>query len=94
MRSSRSRGDDELGVAISLAIVVGMVIGTVAAMWIWSAVSKDVEAVMSPHTQEILQAPSRSEIAADVLRTESENHGTAGRMLSGADGELKEAHPR
>lgn len=48
--SSRSRRDDELGVVISLAIVFGMVIGTVVAMWIWSAVSEDVEVGMYPRT--------------------------------------------
>ncbi|MEO5955757.1 MAG: hypothetical protein ABIR36_08740 [Nitrospiraceae bacterium] len=94
MRRIRSLRDGELGVVISLAIVAGMVLGTVAAMWIWSAASKDVAAVMSLRRQEILQAPSRSEMGGNMLREEAENHGAAGGRLSGADGQWKEVHPR
>jgi hypothetical protein len=34
MGSSRSQGDNDLAVIISLAIAVGMLIGAVAAMWL------------------------------------------------------------
>lgn len=57
MGSSRSHDDDHLGVLISLAIAVGMLIGAVAAIWIWSAMSDSMEAVMSLHANEL---PSRS----------------------------------
>jgi hypothetical protein len=53
MGSSRSQGNDDLGVLISLAIAVGMLIGAVAAMWIWSTMSESVEAVMSLHANEL-----------------------------------------
>ena len=53
MGSSRSRGDDDLAVLISLAIAVGMLIGAIAAMWIWSTMSESVEAVMSLRSLEL-----------------------------------------
>ena len=53
MRSIRSRGDDDLGVLISLTIAVGMLIGAVAAMWIWSTMSESMEAVRSLHANEL-----------------------------------------
>lgn len=53
MGNSRSQGNDDLGVLISLAIAVGMLIGAVAAMWIWSTMSESVEAVMSFHANEL-----------------------------------------
>jgi type III secretory pathway component EscT len=53
MGSSRSRGDDDLAVLISLAIAVGMLIGAVAAMWLWGAMSESMEAVMSLHANEM-----------------------------------------
>jgi hypothetical protein len=53
MGNSRSQGNDDLGVLISLAIAVGMLIGAVAAMWIWSTMSESVEAVMSLHANEL-----------------------------------------
>jgi hypothetical protein len=43
MRSSRSRSDDDLGVLISLTIAVGMLIGAVAAMWIWNTMSESID---------------------------------------------------
>jgi hypothetical protein len=49
MGSSRSRGDDDLAVLISLAIAVGMLIGAVAAIWLWGAMSESMEAVISLH---------------------------------------------
>lgn len=54
MGSSRSR--DDLGVLISLAIAVGMLIGAVATIWLWGAMSESMEAVMSFHTE----LPNRS----------------------------------
>jgi hypothetical protein len=53
MGSSRSRGDDDLGVLISLAIAVGMLIGAVATIWLWGAMSESTEAVMSLHANEM-----------------------------------------
>lgn len=53
MRSIRSRGDDDLGVLISLAIAVGMLIGAVAAMWIWGTMSESMKAVRSFHANEL-----------------------------------------
>ncbi|MDN5942920.1 MAG: hypothetical protein L0H94_13640 [Nitrospira sp.] len=47
MGSSRSRGDDDLPVIISLAIAVGMLIGAVAAIWLWGAMSESMEGIMS-----------------------------------------------
>jgi hypothetical protein len=52
VRSSRFRGDDDLAVIISLVIAVGMLIGVVAAMWLWGAMSESVEAVMSLQANE------------------------------------------
>ena len=52
MGSSRSRGDNDLAVIISLAIAVGMLIGAVAAMWLWSEMSESVEAIISLHVNE------------------------------------------
>lgn len=54
MGSRRSRGDDDLAVIISLAIAVGMLIGAVAAIWLWGRMSESVEAVMSLHANELL----------------------------------------
>lgn len=56
MGGSRSRDDDDLGVLISLAIAVGMLIGAVATIWLWGAMSESMEAVMSLHTE----LPNRS----------------------------------
>lgn len=52
MGSSRSRGYDDLGVLISLAIAVGMLIGAVATIWLWGAMSESTEAIMSLHANE------------------------------------------
>lgn len=46
VKSTWSRQPDELGVLISLAIALGMVIGAGAVMWIWSALSEGTEPVM------------------------------------------------
>ena len=53
MSSGRFRGDDDLAVIISLAIAVGMLIGAVAAIWIWGMMSESMEAVMSLHANEL-----------------------------------------
>ncbi|HSL03471.1 MAG TPA: hypothetical protein VK901_08035 [Nitrospiraceae bacterium] len=71
MKNSRARRDDELGVIISLAIAFGMVIATVAAMWVSSIVSKDAAIVMSPRTFDTPLVPSKGEIASDISRKES-----------------------
>ena len=52
MRSSRSRGDNDLAVIVSLAIAVGMLIGAVAAIWLWSEMSENMDTVMSLHANE------------------------------------------
>ena len=53
MRSSRSQDGDDLGVLISLVVAVGMLIGAVAAIWLWGAMSESMEAVMSLHANEL-----------------------------------------
>ena len=67
MGSSRSRGDDDLGVLISLAIAVGMLIGAVAAMWIWSTMSESMEAGMSLHANELPSRSLGSEVMPETL---------------------------
>lgn len=47
VKSNHHQRHDELDVIISLAIALGMVIGAVAAVWIWSAMSESVGAAMS-----------------------------------------------
>ncbi|MEO8339301.1 MAG: hypothetical protein ABI604_06215 [Nitrospirota bacterium] len=47
MKSNHHQRNDEWGMVISLAIALGMVIGAVAAVWIWSAMSESVGAVLS-----------------------------------------------
>ena len=67
MGSSRSRGDDALGVLISLAIAVGMLIGAVAAIWIWGTMSESVEAVMSLHANELTFGLSGNEVMPETI---------------------------
>ena len=67
MGSRRSRGDDNLGVLISLAIAVGMLIGAVAAMWIWSTMSESMEAVMSLHANELRYRSSGNEAMPETI---------------------------
>jgi hypothetical protein len=62
MGSRRSRGDDDLGVLISLAIAVGMLIGAVAAMWVWNMMSESMEAVMSLQANELPYRSSGNEV--------------------------------
>jgi hypothetical protein len=62
MWSNRSRGDDDLGVLISLAIAVGMLIGAVAAIWLWGTMSENMEAVMSLHANELPYRSSGHEV--------------------------------
>jgi ABC-type lipoprotein release transport system permease subunit len=50
---SWSRSKDDLGVLISLAIAVGMLIGAIATMWISSAMSGSMESVISIGGNEI-----------------------------------------
>jgi hypothetical protein len=54
-------------VLISLAIAVGMVIGAVAAMWIWSAMSESMEAVMSLHANELPYQSSGNEVMSETI---------------------------
>ena len=67
MGSSQSRGNDDLGVLISLAIAVGMLIGAVAAMWIWSTMSESMESVMSLHANELPSRSLDSEVMPETL---------------------------
>ncbi|MEO7861030.1 MAG: hypothetical protein ABIU05_11390 [Nitrospirales bacterium] len=67
MGSSRSRGDDDLAVLISLAIAVGMLIGAVAAMWLWGAMSESMEAVMSLHANELRYRSSDHEVMPETI---------------------------
>lgn len=67
MRSSRFRGDDDLAVIISLAIAVGMLIGVVAAMWLWGAMSESMEAVMSLHANELPYRSSDHEVMPETI---------------------------
>jgi len=67
MRSIRSRGDDDLGVLISLAIAVGMLIGAVAAMWIWGTMSESMEAVRSLHANELPFRSSGNEVLPETI---------------------------
>lgn len=67
MGNSRSQGNDDLGVLISLAIAVGMLIGAVAAMWIWSTMSESVEAVMSLHANELPYRSSGHEAMPETI---------------------------
>ncbi|HEX7092293.1 MAG TPA: hypothetical protein VF205_01345 [Nitrospiraceae bacterium] len=62
MGGSRFRGDDHLGVLISLAIAVGMLIGAVAAIWLWGTVSENMEVVMSLHANELPYRSSGNEV--------------------------------
>ena len=62
MWSNRSRGDDDLGVLISLAIAVGMLIGAVAAIWLWGTMSENMEAVMFLHANELPYRSSGHEV--------------------------------
>jgi hypothetical protein len=47
VKTNHHQRHDELDVIISLAIALGMVIGAVAAVWIWSEMSESVGAAMS-----------------------------------------------
>ena len=67
MGSSRSRGDDDLAVLISLAIAVGMLIGAVAAIWLWGAMSESMEAVMSLHANELPNRSSGHEVMPETI---------------------------
>ena len=67
MRSIRSRGDDDLGVLISLAIAVGMLIGAVAAMWIWGTMLESIEAVRSLHANELPFRSSGNEVLPETI---------------------------
>jgi len=67
MRSSRSQCDDDLGVLISLAIAVGMLIGAVAAMWIWGTMSESMEAVRSLHGNELSFRSSGNEVLPETI---------------------------
>ena len=67
MRSSRFRGADDLAVIISLAIAVGMLIGTVAAMWIWGTMSESMEAVMSLHANELSYRLSGNDVIPETI---------------------------
>ncbi len=67
MGSSRSRGDDDLAVLISLAIAVGMLIGAVAAMWLWGAMSESMQAVMSLHANELPYRSSDHEVMPETI---------------------------
>ena len=67
MGSSWSRGDDDLAVLISLAIAVGMLIGAVAAMWLWGAMSESMEAVMSLHANELPYRPSGHDVMPETI---------------------------
>lgn len=67
MRSSRSQDDDDLGVLISLAIAVGMLIGAVAAMWLWGAMSESMEAVMSLHANELPYRSSAHDVIPETI---------------------------
>ena len=67
MGSSRSRGDGDLRVLISLAIAVGMLIGTVATIWLWSAMSEGMEAVMSLHSNEVPSGSSGHEVMPETI---------------------------
>lgn len=67
MGSSRSRGDDDLAVLISLAIAVGMLIGAVAAMWLWGAMSESMEAVMSLPANELPYRSSGLDVMPETI---------------------------
>ena len=67
MRGSRSRGNDDLGVLISLAIAVGMLIGAVAAMWVWSTMSESMEAVMFLNANELPSQSSGHEVMSETI---------------------------
>jgi hypothetical protein len=67
MGSSRSRGDDDLAVLISLAIAVGMLIGAVAAMWLWGAMSESMQAVMSLHANELPYRSSSPDVMPETI---------------------------
>jgi len=62
MRSSRIRGDDDLRVLVSLAIAVGMLIGAVAAIWLWSTMSESTKAVMSLYTDGLIYQSSGHDV--------------------------------
>lgn len=67
MGSSWSRGDDDLAVLISLAIAVGMLIGAVAAMWLWGVMSESMEAVMSLHANELPYRSSDHDVMLETI---------------------------
>ena len=54
MGSSRFRGDEDLRVLISLAIAVGMLIGAMAVILLWSTMSESAKAVMSLYTDGLM----------------------------------------
>lgn len=62
MRSSRSRGDDDLGVLISLAIAVGMLIGAMAVILLWSTMSESAKAVMSLYPDGLMYQSSGHDV--------------------------------
>jgi hypothetical protein len=62
MRSSQSRGDDDLGVLISLAIAVGMLIGAMAVILLWSTMSESTKAVMSLYTDGLIYQSSGHDV--------------------------------
>jgi hypothetical protein len=49
-------------VLISLAIAVGMLIGAVAAIWLWGTMSENMEAVMSLQANELPYRSSGHEV--------------------------------
>ena len=67
VKSNRSRSGDELGVLISLAIAVGMLIGAVASIWLWGAMSESMEAVMSLHANELQYRSSGNEAMPETI---------------------------
>ena len=67
MGSSRSQGDDDLPVLISLAMAVGMLIGAVAAMWLWGTMSESVQAVMSLHANELPYRLSGHDVMPETI---------------------------
>ena len=67
MRSSRSRGDIDLAVIISLAIAVGMLIGAVAAIWLWGAMSEGVGVIMSFHANELSNQSSGHGVILETI---------------------------
>ena len=56
-----------MGVLISMAIAVGMLIGAVAAMWIWGTMSENMEAVRSLHANELPFRSSGNEVLPETI---------------------------